>query len=82
MECVGCQKTERRLAFSGDKKPGNFYSDPWTARLGGGMMVGQRMSARSISSSSAMDLVAGVRISVINGLLAALALGLASARLC
>jgi len=41
MECVGCQKTERRLAFSGDKKPGNFYSDPWTARPGGGMMVGQ-----------------------------------------
>jgi hypothetical protein len=40
------------------------------------------MSARSISSSFAMDLVAGVRISVINGLLAALALGLASARLC
>lgn len=58
MECVGCQKTERRLAFSGDKKPGNFYSDPWTARPGGGMMVGRWMSARSISSSSAMDLVA------------------------
>jgi hypothetical protein len=39
------------------------------------------MSARSISSSSARDLVAE-SISVINGLLAALALGLASARLC
>jgi hypothetical protein len=24
VECVGCQETERRLAFSGDKKAGEF----------------------------------------------------------
>ena len=78
MECAGCQKTERRLAFSGDKKPGNFYSDPWTARPGGGGWwktgdVGELDHGRASTS--------GVTISVINGLLAALALGLASARL-
>jgi hypothetical protein len=42
------------------------------------MMVGRWMSARSILCNGPSS---GVTISVINGLLAALALGLASARL-
>jgi hypothetical protein len=81
MECVGCQKTERRLAFSGDKKPGNFYSDPldratWRRYDGETMDVGEVDQLFLCNGPSS-----GVTISVINGLLAALALGLASARL-
>ena len=69
----GMSKDRATAGLQRRQKAGNLYSDPWTKRPGGGMMVcnefGEVDQVLLCNGPSS-----GVKISVINGLLAALAL--------